>query len=59
MVERKRVALDNHLARIRQDMCDDIAVNYACSPMNYALGDASPANSPRSPFFNDSDSGDN
>ena len=39
-------------------MCDDVAANYASSPVNHDLGDASPANSPRSPSSNDSDSGD-
>ena len=32
MVERKRVALDNYLARICQDMRDDVAVNDAFTP---------------------------
>ena len=40
-------------------MRDYIAANYACSPVNHALGDASPANTPRSPLSNDSDYGDN
>ena len=39
-VERKRIALENHLARIRQDIRDDIAANSACSPVNNSLGDA-------------------
>ena len=56
---RKRVALENHIARIRQDVRDDVAANYVCSPVNHALGDASPANSPRPPSSNDSDSGEN
>ena len=37
-VESKCIALENYLARIRQDIRDDIAANYACSPVNYALG---------------------
>ena len=40
-VEGKRVALQDHLARVRQDMCDDVAANYASSPVNHALGNAS------------------
>ena len=51
-VERKRIALENHLARIRQDICDDVDFEYACSPVNHFLGDATP------PSSNDSDSGD-
>ena len=51
--EGKRVVLEDHLARVRQDMCDDVAANDASSPVNHALGDASPANSPRSPSSND------
>ena len=39
-------------------MRDDVAANYASSSMNHALDDASPANIPRSPLSNDSDSGD-
>ena len=52
MVERKRVALENNLARIRQGIRDDVADNYACSPANHALGDAT------SPSSNDYDSSD-
>ena len=51
------VTIDNHLARFRQDMRDDVAANYASYPVNHALGDAPPSNSPRSPSSNDSDSG--
>ena len=40
-VEGKRVALEDRLARVRQDMCDEVAYNYASSPVNHALGDAS------------------
>ena len=50
--ERKHIGLENHLARIRQDIRDDVAANYACSPVNHALGDAT------SPSSNDSDSND-
>ena len=57
-VEGKRVALEDHLTRVRQDMRDDFAANYASFPMNHDLGDAPPANIPRSPSSNDSDSGD-
>ena len=39
-VERKRIGPENHLARIRQDICDDV-LNNACSPANHALGDTS------------------
>ena len=39
-------------------MRDEVASNYASSPMNNALGGASPANSPRSPLSNESDSDD-
>ena len=51
-VERKRIGLENHLARIIQDIHDDVSFEYACSPDNHALGDAT------SPPFNDSDSND-
>ena len=51
-VERKRIALENHLARICQDIRDDVAANYACSLANHALDDAT------FPSSNDSDSGD-
>ena len=51
-VERKRIRLENHLARIRQDIRDDVAANYACSPVNHDLGDAT------SPSSNYSDSND-
>ena len=51
-VARKRIDLENHLARIRQDMRDDVAANYAYSLTNHALGDATP------PSSNDSKSGD-
>ena len=59
-VEGKLVALEGHLSRFRQDMRNDIAANYTPPPppMNNALGDASPANIPRSPLSNDSDPGD-
>ena len=49
-VERKRIALENHLYRIRQDIRDDVAFDYDCSPVNHALGDAT------SPLSNDYDS---
>ena len=39
-VERKRIGIENHLARIHQDIRDNVAFNYACSPVNHALGDA-------------------
>ena len=51
-VKRKLIALENHLARICQDIRDDVAANYACSPANHALSDAT------FPSSNDSDSGD-
>ena len=38
-VERKRICPENHLTRICQDVRDDVADNYACSPVNRALGD--------------------
>ena len=57
-VEGKIVALEYHLVRVRQDMRDDIAANYTFPLVNNALGDASPANSPRSPLSNYSDSDD-
>ena len=50
--ESKCIALENHLARIRQDIRNDVAANYSCSPVNRALGDATP------PSSNDSDSND-
>ena len=37
---RGRIGPENHLARICQDIRDDVAANYACSPVNHALGDA-------------------
>ena len=40
--DRKRIALENHIAVICQDIRDDIASNYAFSPVNHALGDACP-----------------
>ena len=51
-VERKRIGLENHLARICQDIRDNVTANYACPPINHALGDAT------SPSSNDSDSND-
>ena len=53
-VESKRVTLECHLAIVRRDMRDDVAANYTFPPLNNALGDASPANSPRSSLSNDS-----
>ena len=55
-VKSKRVAPECHLARVHQDMRDSVAANYTLPPFNNALGDASPANSPRSSLSNDSDS---
>ena len=57
-VEIKRVAPECHLARVRQDMRDEVAVNYTFPLLNNAFGDAFPANSPRSSLYNDSDSGE-
>ena len=51
-VERTSICIENHLARMRQDICDDVAADYSCSPDNHALGDATSLSS------NDSDSGD-
>ena len=51
-VERKHIALENHLSRIRQDIRYDVADNYAWSLVNHALGYAT------SPSSNDSDSND-
>ena len=51
-VEGKHVALEDNLARVRQDMRDDVAANYAYSPVNHGFGDAT------SPSSNDSDFGD-
>ena len=39
-VERKRIRLENHLVRIRQEILDNISAGYTCSPVNHALGDA-------------------
>ena len=58
-VERKRISFENHLSRVCQDMRDDVSANYDCSPVNHALGDASPANRRRSPSSNYFDSGNN
>ena len=52
MVERKCIVLEHNLARILQDIRDDAAFEYACSPVNNALGDAT------SPLSNYSDSND-
>ena len=41
-VERKRVAFERHLVRVRQDMSDDVTANYAFPSLNDALGMASP-----------------
>ena len=57
-VKFKRVALECHLARVCQDMRDDVAANYTFRPLNNALGDVSPPNIPRSSLSNDSDSGE-
>ena len=54
----KQVALEDHLARVFQDMRDDVAANYTFPPVNNALGDASPANSHIPPLSIDSESGD-
>ena len=59
MGQNRQVALEGHLTRVRQDMLDDVAANYTFPSMNNALGDASPANSPRSYLSNDYDSSDN
>ena len=56
--EWKLVALEDHLARVRQDMRDDVAAKYTFPPVNNDLGDASPANSPNYSLSNDSNSGD-
>ena len=58
-VEGKQVALEGYLARVPQDMCDDVAANYYFPPMNNYFGYASPANSHRSSLSNDSNSIDN
>ena len=57
-VKGKRVALECHLSRVRQDMRDGVAANYTSAPLNNALVDASPANSLKSSSSNDSDSGE-
>ena len=57
-VEGKIVALEDHLARVRQYIRDDVAANYDLPPVNNALGDAPPANSLSSSFSNDFDSSD-
>ena len=51
-VERKRIGLENNLSRTRQDIRDNVALDYYCSPVNHALGDAT------SPSSNDSESDD-
>ena len=50
--EKLKIALENYFARIFQDICDDVASNYACSPLNHDICDAT------SPLSNDSDSCD-
>ena len=57
-VERKIVAFERQLARVCQDMSDDVAANYVFPSLNNALGMASPANSPISSLSNDTDSCD-
>ena len=57
-VERKRVAFERQLARVRQDMSDDVTANYVFPFLNYALGMDSLANSPRSSLSNDTKSCD-
>ena len=50
MDERKHIGIENHLARIRQDIREDVVFDYACSPVTHALVDST------SPLSNDSDS---
>ena len=52
-VERKRVTFERHLVRVRQDMSDDVTVNYAFPSLNDALGMGSPNNIPRSSLPNE------
>ena len=47
--EKLKIALENYFARIFQDICDDVASNYACSPLNHDICDAT------SPLSYDSD----
>ena len=56
--DQKRTASRRNFSRVRENLCDDVTMGYDFPPGNNLLGDASPANSPRSLSSNHSDSGD-
>ena len=51
-VERKRIAFERHLAMVRDDLSDDVALNYTRATVNNALGMGSAFNSSRSSLPN-------
>ena len=51
-VERKIIASEKNLDRVRQHMSDDVSMNYVFPSFNDALGMGFPANSPRSSLPN-------
>ena len=48
LVERKIIAFERHLAMVRDDLSDDVALNYTRAPVNNALGMGSSDNIPKS-----------
>ena len=52
VVERKRIVFERHLAMVRDDLSDDVAMNYTFSPVNNALGMGFSDNSQRSSLSN-------
>ena len=52
LVERKIIAFERHLAMVRDDLSDDVVLNYTRAPVNNALGMGSSDNSPRSSLLN-------
>ena len=53
LVERKRVASEQHLGRVCHHMSDDATMNYVSPSFDDALGMGSPANIPRSSLPNE------
>ena len=51
-VKRKRIALERHLSMVRDQLSDDVTMNYIFPPVNDALGMGSSDNSPRYSFPN-------
>ena len=52
LVERKIIAFERHLAMVRDDLSDDVVLNYTRAPVNNALGMGSSDNSPKSSLPN-------